>query len=186
MGGDPDTVLQDLMQIIDRSSKLELRLNFSKCELMVIGAKDEQEKQDVIDAFAAVAPDNIIRENDISLLGSPLTDIGIAIASKRYELVRLVSRLARLSSHQAFFLLRHSTSIAKLTYLLRTTPFWRSMNELEEYIIQIKAAMEQIANCKLDHEAWKKTSLSVRFGGMGLRNVTNVRNVFQVTLAVLS
>ncbi len=112
----------------------------------------------------------------ISLLGAPLTDSGIApaIRDKKQELVRMVSRLAKLNSHQAFFLLRHSMSIPKITYLMRTTPCWRAMHELEEYDVLLRSSMEQIANCKLDPQAWKEASLSVKLGGMGLRNITNL------------
>lgn len=154
LGGDPDTVLQDLVTIIEWSSKLGLRLNFSKCELMVLGSNN---KQEIIDAFTTIAPGIIIQDNDITLLGAPLTDSGIAtsISSKRQDLVRLVNRLAKMNSHQAFFLLRHSLSIPKLTYLLRTTPCWRAMNELEEYDNYLRTALEQITNCKMDANAWK-------------------------------
>lgn len=74
LGGDPDTVLRDLKTIIDWSSKLGLRLNFSKCEMMVLGTNN---KQDIIDAFTSVTPGIIVRDTDISLLGAPLTDSSI-------------------------------------------------------------------------------------------------------------
>lgn len=173
LGGDPDSVIQDLATVIEWSAKMGLRLNYSKCELMVLGTDN---KQEIIDAFCNMAPGITIRDTDISLLGAPLTDSGIAsaISMKKLDLVRMVNRLAKLNSHQAFFLLRHSLSIPKLTYLLRTTPCWRAMNELEEYDNYQRKALEQITNCKLDAIAWKEASLSVKFGGMGLRNTTNL------------
>lgn len=57
---------------------------------------------------------------------------------------------------------------------MRTTPCWRALNELEAYDNHLRASLEQIANCKLDTQAWKEASLSVKFGGLGLRNVTNL------------
>lgn len=134
---------------------------------MVLGTTNEQERQSVINTFQTIAPGIIVRDSDISLLGALLTESGIAsaISSKRQDLVRLVGRLSQLNSHQAFFLLRHFSSIPKMTYILRTTPCWRAMNELEEYDRQVRAAMEQVANCKLDTQVWKECSLSVKFGG---------------------
>ncbi len=52
LGGDPDTVLQDLLTITEWSSRMGLGLNFSKCELMVLGSNG---KQDIIDAFTNIA-----------------------------------------------------------------------------------------------------------------------------------
>lgn len=108
--------------IIDWSSQLGLRLNFSKCEIMVLGTDN---KQMIIDEFQEIAPCIAIKDDDISLLGAPLTDADIysAIVSKRIDLERMVGRLAKMNSHQAFFVLRHSSSIPKLTYLLRTTSY---------------------------------------------------------------
>lgn len=94
LGGDPDTVLQDLLTIIDWSSKMGLRSNFSKCELLVLGYDD---KQDIIDAFTSIAPGLLLRATEISLLGAPLTDSGIpaAMRDKKQDLVRIHSSNCR-------------------------------------------------------------------------------------------
>lgn len=53
LAGDPETVLQDLETIIKKSSDLGLRLNFSKCELKVIG---NDEGQKIFNSFNEIAP----------------------------------------------------------------------------------------------------------------------------------
>lgn len=49
-----------------------------------------------------------------------------------------------MNSLQAFFLLRHSLSIPMVTFLLRTTPCWRSRKDLIDYDSVLKAAVEVI------------------------------------------
>jgi len=173
LGGPPDVVLSDLQKIIEFSSRLGLSLNFSKCEVMILGTEN---KQEVFDRFNELAPGIVLKENEIDLLGAPLTDSGIpaALKSKLVELKRMVGRLREMNSHQAFFLLRHSLSIPKLTYLLRTTPCWRAMNDLVSYDQYLKSSLEAIINCQLDSRAWNEASLSIKCGGIGIRNVTNL------------
>lgn len=173
LAGDPQTVLQDLKTIIRKSAELGLRLNFSKCEIKVIGNDINQE---IVNAFNDVAPGITALENNINLLGAPLTDSGISneIKEKIIKLKLMVFRLKDLNSHQSFFLLRNSFSIPKLTYLLRTTPCWRSMPDLVEYNQILKSAVEGIINCNLSDTAWMQTTISVNNGGLGLRDVTKL------------
>ena len=173
LGGPPVLVLNDLKMIIEKSSDLGLKLSFSKCEMMILGGGNMQE---ISKTFNAVAQGIVIKDVEIDLLGSPLTDSGIpsAIDSKRKILERMVDRLSKMNSHQAYYLLRNSLSIPKLSYLLRSTPCWHAMNELIEYDRLIKLSMERIINCQVDAKAWRESSLSVKCGGMGLRNVTNL------------
>lgn len=79
-----------------------------------------------------------------------------------------------MNSHQSFYLLRYSFSIPRLTYILRTTPCWRSMDILKEYDHLLRTSLEGIINCQLDPDAWIACSLSVKCGGLGLRNVINL------------
>lgn len=85
-----------------------------------------------------------------------------------------LNRITKLGSHQAFFLLRHSFTIPRLTYTLRTTPCWRAMDSLDVYDQLLRISLEGIINCQLDFGAWMKCSLSVKCGGLGIRNVTSI------------
>lgn len=86
----------------------------------------------------------------------------------------MVNRLRKMNSHQAFFLLRHSFAIPRLTYIIRTTPCWRSMDSLNDYDHLIRISLEGVINCQLDPDAWIECSLSVKCGGLGIRNVTSL------------
>lgn len=173
LAGDPQTVLEDLKTIIQKSAELGLRLNFSKCEIKVIGTDVNQE---IVNAFNEIAPGISAVEGNINLLGAPLTDSGISneIKAKINKLKLMVHRLKDLNSHQSFFLLRNSFSIPRLTFLLRSTPCWRSMPDLEEYNKILKAAVEGIINCNLSDAAWMQSTISVNNGGLGLRDVTKL------------
>ena len=121
LGGSPEAVLNDLKLIIEKSSTLGLRLNFSKCELMVLGVEKRQEILKIYESFQKLAPGLLLKDAEIDLLGAPLTDNGIstALMSKKIALERMVDRLRKIDSHQAFYLLRHSFSIPRLTFILR-------------------------------------------------------------------
>ena len=69
-----------------------------------------------------------------TLLGAPIGRGGVdrAIASQCATLRAARRRLSYLSSHEALYLLKHSLSIPKLQYLLRTAPYFVS-SELQEY-----------------------------------------------------
>lgn len=105
LGGSPEVVLNDLAMVIEKSAKLGLRLNFSKCELMILGDGD---KRQVFEDFNSLAPGIIWKTTDIDLLGAPLTNTGIpsAIHSKLNNLKRMIGRMDGLSSHQSFYLIR--------------------------------------------------------------------------------
>lgn len=143
---------------------------------MVLGVDDRQEVTKIFESFNAAVPGIKLNDTEIELLGAPLTECGIpaAVRAKKNALERMVDRLRKLNSHQSFFLLRHSFSIPRLTYILRTTPCWHAMDSLNEYDDLLRTSLEGVINCQLDSNAWIECSLSVKCGGLGLRNVTNL------------
>lgn len=118
--GTPDTVFNDLKNIITKSADLSLQLNSSKCEIKILGDHDEEVRTQILDKFNQIVPVIVDRPQDIELLGAPLTIAGIRTA------------LHRKLDH-SYCLLRSSLSILQLNYLLRTTPCWHSLDVLEEY-----------------------------------------------------
>lgn len=53
LGGNPDTVLEDLKTVIQMAAAIGLRLNFSKCEIMVLGDDYDNE---IYNKFNNIAP----------------------------------------------------------------------------------------------------------------------------------
>jgi len=120
-GDDPGKVIDALLTIIDMARKVGLTLNFKKCEVAVLGAGPE-EVEELFKKFDEVAPGIArIGENVATLLGSPLTEGAIegVISAKTAKLVDSTERLAALTSHSAFFLLRVSVSLPRLINFLR-------------------------------------------------------------------
>lgn len=176
IGGDPDTVLTDLQTIMTKSAEIGLQLNFSKCELKVIGVHSDEDRAQIMERFSEIAPGIVERREDIELLGSPLTIMGIrsAIHRKLEKLKTMVSRMDKLNAHHSYCLLRSSLSIPQLNYLLRTTPCWKALDSLEEYDRILKSTMEKITNCRFPGGSWDEATLPVKLGGLGLRNATNL------------
>lgn len=159
LGGDPEVVLEDLKTIISKATELGLQLNFDRCELKILGNDFNHE---IYNKLNEIAPGITLKEGEKTLLGAPLTNDGISgeIRAKMNKLNLMVDRLKKMNSHQSFFLLRNSLLIPKLTYLLRSTPCWRSINDLQDYNNIIKSAIKDIINCSLNEEAWKKFLLT--------------------------
>lgn len=176
IGGSPDTVLNDLKTIIDKSADLGLQLNFTKCEIKILGSNSHNDRTRILEQFNEIAPGIIDRPDDIELLGSPLTIAGIrsAIQRKIEKLKLMVQRLDKLNSHHSYCLMRSSLTIPQLNYLLRTTPCWLALDMLEEYDRILKTAMEGIVNCNFSVESWDEATLPVKLGGLGLRNATTL------------
>ena len=62
----------------------------------------------------------------------------------------------------------------KLTYFLRTSPFFKMPETLGLYNNQLRNSLETILNIKLDDLAWQQSSLPVAFGGLGIRWATDI------------
>ncbi|XP_037034393.1 uncharacterized protein LOC119073191 [Bradysia coprophila] len=176
IGGEPDVVINDLETVIAKSSEVGLELNFGKCEIKILGVVRPEERAHILQKINQVAPGIVERQDDIELLGSPLTLSGIksAINKKLRKLKIMVGRMDKLNAHHSYCLLRSSLSIPQLSYLLRTTPCWNAMDELEEYDRVLKDAMESIVNCRFTENSWNEATLPVKLGGLGLRNATNL------------
>lgn len=86
----------------------------------------------------------------------------------------LLERLHDLNHHIAFFILKHCFAIPKLTYILRTSCCFNFEPELNIMDNLIKSTMEQIINSHLVEQKWTISSLPVRFGGLGVRKITDV------------
>lgn len=101
LGGDPETVLQDFQLLIEECKKLGLEINPTKCELFFCGEKDHS----IIDQFNAISPGIKILEDDLELLGAPITEEAMErIFIKTHDKMKLVfERLRHLKHHMALF-----------------------------------------------------------------------------------
>ena len=151
------------------AKKIGLRLNHAKCEIFGLNLTYRT-------AWAASGLNFIIRPTEeATLLGSPIDARGVdpALVAKREQLEGVIPRLKKMAAHEAFYLLRSCFAIPRLLYLLRSAPCFAS-SETSSLDEVIRNALISLGNLKLGAEAWAQASLSVRFGGVGVRSVQDL------------
>ena len=143
-----------------------LTLNPKKCE--IIGLDDE----DVPAWEAAGLPFLRPSPPEASFLGSPLFEAGADtfLSEACASLRALAPRLALLTSHEAFHLIRVCFGLPKLQYLLRTSSAFSS-SVCSEFGEILRDILTEVLNLRLDDLAWTQASLPVRWGGLGIRDV---------------
>lgn len=65
LGGNPDTVLDDLQSIINKSAEMGLKLNFAKCEIKVLRNPNREEHDQILEKFNQIAPGIVNKPEDI-------------------------------------------------------------------------------------------------------------------------
>ncbi|OXA58286.1 Retrovirus-related Pol polyprotein from type-2 retrotransposable element R2DM [Folsomia candida] len=173
----PEKVLMAMQTITRMGTEVGLHLNTTKCEVGILGVVDDQTRDEIFELFRSTAPGiQKISPESAMLLGVPLTDEAIPtiLGAKTEEMEKISTRLLKLSSHSAFFLLRASISTPRLIYFLRCAPTWRRFDALTLYDAKLKNAMEGIINCSLSPQSWLQSSLPVNKGGLGVRHAIDV------------
>ena len=173
MAGSPEEVLGDLNNIIEAAESRGLSIRPDKCELYFAGT----ETPDIRAQFESLAPGiTVLTQEDLTLLGAPITDLAAdsILMSKLEELKLMGERLAEIDAHEALFLLRNCFAIPKLTYFLRTAPFFQHQSTLDSYDQEIRAILQKILNLTLHDEAWEQSSLPVSQGGLGIRKASDL------------
>ena len=107
----------------------------------------------------------------LTLLGAPIKDeaCDTVLRAKLEDLKLMGERLKTIDAHDALFLLRNCCAIPKLIYFLRTTPFFKHLEILQEYDNHLKSILESILNITLDGDTWAQCTLPVSRGGLGIR-----------------
>ena len=169
MGGPAELVIRDLLEVMNASSKLGLKLNPKKCELLVMGECDPES----IELVSSLLPGlKMLEPISCSLLGVPLTPEALpgAISSKTECVPLLLDRLPSLQSHFALFLMKNCLAIPKLVYLVRCCPTWTEAELLRQLDSLIRNALQSLLNLQIDNSTWAQASLPVSRGGIGIRS----------------
>ena len=174
LGGDSETVLNDFTILLQECKKIGLEVNPNKCELFFCG---DNRDQSIIDGFNAVSPGiKVIEDCDLELLGAPITEEAEErILRKTHDKLKIMfERIGTLNFHMAYFILKNCFSIPKLTYLLRSTGYFKHKHLLNSIDEDIRTTLETICNSKFDVDKWELISLPVRCGGLGIRKATEI------------
>ena len=89
------------------------------------------------------------------------------LTEKMGGLERLVSRLQVVDSDQAFVLLKYGFSIPKLSYILRASPAYQHVADLEVFDSILRGALSAVTNVEMDNHVWRQASLTVGLGERG-------------------
>lgn len=171
IGDSPDKVLTCVRRLVDDLREVGLEVNQGKCELVILGHENEDRVQTEV-SFRELLPRlKVISESDVSLLGAPLSERGLAAAilGKQEDLERMVSRLTLIENHQAFALLKNCFSLPKLQYILRASPAYLQEERLRIFDESLVSALSAITNVCLVGDSLGQSVLPVALGGLGIR-----------------
>jgi hypothetical protein len=71
-------------------------------------------------------------------------------------------------------LIKTGLFIPKFIFLLRTTPFWKFSNYINSVDSSLKSSLERILNLRLTDLQWCQSTLPIRFGGLGIRRISDI------------
>ena len=110
------------------------------------------------------------------LLGAPLSEEGISVAirEKHEDLKRLVSKLKIIENHQAFILLKNSFALLKQQYILRASPAYSHMENLERFDDALVAALTAVTNIRFGENSLTQVALPVSLEGLEIRMAKNI------------
>ena len=177
IGGDVDSVCNDLERLIPAMENIGLVLNLTKCEIILPRDVSDEQSASATDRLHRVIPGAVIlKDHELTTLGAPISEKAaeLTMREKREELERMLERLQHLDAHSAFFLLRNSLWLPKLQYLLRASPLYRQPQLLQPMDDLLKTALTTIVNVRFDDDSWKQAALPTRYGGLGLRSTVDV------------
>ena len=174
IGGPAEQVAADLAVLAEVLPTIGLELNTKKCEVAFSGPVPSLPLRT---SLHTTLPELVeTQPNELTLLGSPLTEAALPAATNRAAatIKRMCSRISRLDAHTGLFLLVHFTAAPRLTYLLRSAPLYREQGPLLSVDRAVRETLSAVTNTVIDDEAWEQASLPLRFGGLGVRPVTEL------------
>ena len=110
LGGGIDDICADLRRVIPAMARIGLEVNPTKCEVINSSVAEGQQTTTNMERLDQLIPGAaVLADAEQLVLGAPLTSSAAetALAKKKEELDRLITRLQLLDSHTAFYLFRH-------------------------------------------------------------------------------
>ena len=164
-------IQEDLARIENAGKSLGLVLNISKSEVI------SHNKSSVSSLLSSLPDLQFIAIEHAQLLGSPLGSAAmhLCLQEQLHRLELIGERLSHLSMHDAITILRHSFSIPKLLYILRTSPAFSS-SSLESWDNLLRSIVSRIINIRFeqDDSSWCQASLPINHGGLGFRSCSSL------------
>ena len=175
--------MQDLQIVELEAGKLGLQLNHAESEII---SNDHRAVTSMLEAVPDLCP---VRPELATFLGSPIggeEGVDKSISEKTEALGVMGDRLWYLHTHDTYCLLRHSFTLPKVVYILRTSPCFQC-SSLQSFDFLLRSLLGDIGNINIieDDFTWSQASLPVRPGGLGVRSETQLApSVFLASAAV--
>ena len=150
IGGPAELVAADMAALAAALPGIGLELNTKKCEVVLAGPAPPPQ---VLATLRATLPQlQETQPSDLSLLGSPLTDVALPTATTRAAATidRMCARIRRLDAHTGLYLLAHYTAAPRLTYLLRSAPLYREPGPLLAVDRTVRSTLAAVTNVDID------------------------------------
>lgn len=179
IGGDCESVIEDIQAIKVYCQRSGLSLNSSKCEVCVVGGFLDEQRIAVDRVKEALTNVRVTDIGDLEHLGVPImnTKVTSAIIEKTGVLRVLLKRLSLLDSQTALFLLRVSLSSPRVVHLLRASRAFESIDALGSFDDMIRGSLESLLNLPLDNTAYVQACLPIRMGGLGIAKVNDIAGI---------
>ena len=172
LGGQVQSILEDA-EVVSSMERVGLHLNRNKSE--IICDSESSACSQILSSFPEA---KVVDPRNASLLGSPIGDVDSvsdALVHKINSLQVMGDRLGCFTAHDSLLLLRHSFSIPRLMYLLRSSPCFLSPYLLA-YDKLLCSIVSRITNVQLtvNDVAWSQATLPICHGGLGVRSAVQL------------
>lgn len=167
LGYTPD-VAESAKIVQQESRTIGLELNPTKCEVSVFGDNQDFSLSLIEDVIPGI---RLLDDTSAELLGAGLTvESTRRILTKKISTLQLFSeKLAKLPSHLAFYLLKHSFAIPRIVYILRCSEVWKCEDLIATYDEVLKSTLISIVNGHFNSDQLVQSSLPVKRGGLGVK-----------------
>ena len=163
IGGNFQTVKDDLEMIKSKSADMGLLLNESKCEVLNGGnSKDFKNMKQ-------------LNDSNFMLLGSPITTTALnrTLTEAKEEIERCLQRVKILPMHYAYKIIQASFGAPRLISILRTAPCHDKPGLIEIDCV-IKDNLEDIFNVRFTGFSNTQATLPINFGSIGIRSANSL------------
>ena len=176
-GGGVQQAMEDLDTLERSFANIGLHLNPSKSEVTVLGTQATSDHEYILAQIRQQVPDIVETPlNDLALLGSSLGDGALVESLTRCsrKVKLFCQRVRLLDAHWGLFFLTRYASAPRVSYVLRTSPAYVLPSALSSIDATVRDALECSLNIAVTDTGWTQASLPLRYGGLGVRSVTDL------------
>lgn len=176
IGDEFNILLEDIDKVLEFCNESGLTLNSSKCEVFFINTSPEAQTEMMQKLNRLLPGIKVIDAASFQLLGAPILEESLAemLSTGLDNVKTLCKRLTLLDIHPALRVLRCSLSSPRFQYLLRASPTFIRISQLNEIDEFYKRTLEAITNNKLSDTSWTQASLPLSASGLGIRKLTEL------------